>query len=133
MRSDYDQVAVDGITGVQDFLIRRAGRDMRVRGDVAGHVFGDEIPHLLQRRLLGLLLIIGGKILRNDTHAVTGQNGDEMEVGAILLAQTNCGGDRLVGGIFRAEIDSEPPRDCRRLQLLRGWSDDQENNDKIFT
>jgi len=28
---------------------------------------------------------------------------------------------------------SEPPRDCRRLQLLRGWSHDKENNGKIFT
>jgi DNA-binding SARP family transcriptional activator len=27
----------------------------------------------------------------------------------------------------------EPPRDCRRLQLLRGWSYDKENIGKIFT
>ncbi|HER26723.1 MAG TPA: hypothetical protein ENI69_06405 [Rhodospirillales bacterium] len=28
---------------------------------------------------------------------------------------------------------TEPPRDCRRLQLLRGWSYDKENIDKVFT
>ena len=28
---------------------------------------------------------------------------------------------------------SEPLRDCRRLQLLRGWSYDKENIGKIFT
>ena len=27
---------------------------------------------------------------------------------------------------------SEPSRDCRRLQLLRGWSYDKENIGKIF-
>ncbi len=31
------------------------------------------------------------------------------------------------------QIESEPSRDCRRLQLLRGWSYDKENISKIFT
>ena len=30
-------------------------------------------------------------------------------------------------------VNNEPPRDCRRLQLLRGWSYDKENIGKIFT
>ena len=32
-----------------------------------------------------------------------------------------------------AQEAGEPPRDCRRLQLLRGWSYDKENIGKIFT
>jgi hypothetical protein len=29
--------------------------------------------------------------------------------------------------------DAEPPRDCRRLQLLRDWSHDEEGIDEIRT
>jgi len=41
----------------------------------------------------------------------------------------------LDGEIAKAvtEAGIEPPRDCRRLQLLRGWSHDTENNGTIFT
>ena len=34
-----------------------------------------------------------------------------------------------VGGL----VNPEPPRDCRRLQLLRGWSYAKETIGKIFT
>jgi hypothetical protein len=27
----------------------------------------------------------------------------------------------------------EPRRDCRRLPLLRGWSDDEQDNEEIFS
>jgi hypothetical protein len=33
----------------------------------------------------------------------------------------------------RNGLIAEPPRDCRRLQLLRGWSYDKENIGTIFT
>ena len=36
-------------------------------------------------------------------------------------------------GVTFGEDRDEPPRDCRRLQLLRGWSYDKENIGKIFT
>jgi hypothetical protein len=32
----------------------------------------------------------------------------------------------------RAE-DSEPRQDCRRLQLLRGWGYDEQNDEQVFS
>jgi len=42
-------------------------------------------------------------------------------------------GPMFAAEIWKRRFQSEPPRDCRRLQLLRGWSYDKENIGKIFT
>ncbi|CAF9942748.1 hypothetical protein IMSHALPRED_004610 [Imshaugia aleurites] len=53
-------------------------------------------------------------------HAAT--NADGLPVGSMITP----------GQTHNAKVATEPPRICRRLQTLRGWSDDEEDCGELF-
>lgn len=50
---------------------------------------------------------------------------------AVIVVVDDPASDRRSGMVEVAE-QFEPPRVCWRLQLLRGWSHDEQNDEQVF-
>ena len=91
---------------------------------MTGRTVGFE-SHMVRNNFSGVVEDIGMRSTR-----IRAPDGGLISVTNSELANTVF---KNVSRTVAGHVKSEPPRDCRRLQLLRKWSHDKQDDEQVFT